>query len=140
MPAVGGPNVQVEGLNRMVRTLRRAGADLGDLKDAHRRAAEVVLPAAAAIAPHRSGRLAASLRAGATAGAGTVKAGGKAKAPYANPIHWGWFSRPDPDKGWRGGPIRPNSFMSRAAQRTEPTWVPIFEAEMLTAIRKVKGK
>lgn len=140
MPAMGGSGVEIEGLNRLVRTLRRAGVDLDDLKAAHRRAADTVLPAAAAATPSRSGRLAASLRASSTARAGVVKAGGKAKAPYANPVHWGWFSRPNPEKGWRGGPIRPNSFMSRAAQRTEPAWVPHFEAEMLDAIRKVKGK
>lgn len=140
MPAAGGPNVQIEGLNRLVRTLKRSGADLSDLKTAHRRAADTVAPAAAAEAPHRTGRLAASIRASATDRAGVIKAGGKAKAPYANPIHWGWFSRPNPGKDWAGGPIRPNSFMSRAAQRTEPAWVPAFEAEIHDALRKVKGK
>lgn len=131
--------VRIEGARQLRATLKRAGGDLQDLRAANRRAATTVVPAAAALAPKRSGNLAASIRAGATTRAGIVRAG-KKRVPYAGPVHWGWPSRPDPARGIRGGPIKPHPFLMRAAQDTEPQWVPIYEAEILSAIRKVKGK
>lgn len=131
--------VQIEGARQLRATLKRAGGDLQDLRAANRRAATTVVPAAAALAPKRSGALAASVRAGATTRAGVVRAG-KKRVPYAGPVHWGWPSRPDPARGIRGGPIKPHPFLMQAAQDTEPQWVPIYEAEIISAIRKVKGK
>jgi hypothetical protein len=131
--------VRIDGARRLRATLKRAGSDLSDLKAANRHAASTVAPVAAAMAPKRTGRLAPSVRVGATAKAGIIRAGRK-RVPYAGPIHWGWLTRPNPAQGWAGGPIRGNPFMTRAAQVTEPTWVPIYEKELLEAIRKVKGK
>ena len=67
-----GFELKVVGLNELVRTMKKAGLDITDLKAAHARAGEIVAHEAAAIAPRRSGRLAGSIRAakqGVTAGA-----------------------------------------------------------------------
>lgn len=131
--------VRIDGGRRLRSTLKKAGGDLQDLRAANRRAVDTVKPVAAALAPRRSGRLDGTIRTGATIRAGTIKAG-KKLVPYAGPIHWGWPTRPQPEREIYGGPIRPNPFLSRAAQITEPAWVPIYEAEMLDVIRSVKGK
>ena len=69
----------------------QAGADLKDLRDINEQAAQIVAPAAKALAPQRSGRLAKSIRAGATQKAGVVRAGNNGKdetegARYKNVI------------------------------------------------------
>lgn len=86
------PGIEVDGGARLRRTLARAGVDVQDLKDAHRRIAEDVANVAAPDAPRRTGRLAASVRASGTARESIVRAG-KKSVPYANPIHWGHASR-----------------------------------------------
>lgn len=58
---------------------------------------------AAALAPHRTGRLAASLRPFAVArGAGV-----RSRLPYANPIHW----------GWKAHHIKPSLFIVKAMKQ-----------------------
>jgi len=120
--------VRVEGLDRLVRTLRQAQADLGDLKDAHANAGRVVASAASARAPRRSGALANSVRASRQARRAQVVAGGRA-VPYAGAVHWGW-----PARG-----IAANPFLSDAAQATESTWVPQYLKDVQAAVDKVKG-
>lgn len=131
--------VEIEGARMLRSTLRRAGGDLQDLRAANRAAVEIVRPVAALLAPKRTGKLTASIRTGATVKAGILRAGRKA-IPYGGAVHWGWPSRPDPARGVRGGPIKPYPFLSRAAQMTESTWVPVYMAEIQSALRKVKGK
>ena len=125
--------VKIEGAARLRSTLRRAGADLSDIKAANRAAAAVVLGPASATAPKRVGRLAASVRIGATNKAGIIRAGNGRKSggvPYAGVIHWGW-----PKHG-----IKPRPWIATAAKATEPQWIPIYEIEMRRAVAKVKGK
>ena len=57
-----GTVVEVEGLDNLVRTLKKAGADLDELKDASKKAGDTVTSAAVARAPRRTGRLAGSVR------------------------------------------------------------------------------
>jgi hypothetical protein len=68
--------------------------------------------------PHK-GRLKASIRTSATARGAFVIAGNKG-APYANPIHWGWFrdrktaaAKRSP-KGYINKNIKPNPFFAKA--------------------------
>lgn len=93
-------------------------AGKGELRSVYMSAARVVEVAAKGEAPARSGRLRATIRSQATVRGARVVAGNNAKGktgvPYAAPIHWGWPSRPNRAKRWRGGPIRPNKFMMRA--------------------------
>ncbi len=74
--------LDAKGLGRLARTLKQAGADMGDLKAAYKRAAEVVKPEVKDLTPVRSGRLRRTIRTGATQKAGVVRAMGDLKAAY----------------------------------------------------------
>lgn len=81
--------IRVDGLDELVRGLKRFSPELAaELKSANRSIAESVVPVAKGKAPVRSGRLAASVRAGATAKTGVVRAG-SARVPYVGVIHFG---------------------------------------------------
>lgn len=114
--------VVITGDKALQRRLTIADRGLGNLSPTHRRTAAAVGTAARARAPKRTGRLAATTKAYATRKAAVIVFG----VPYAGPIHWGWPLRPDPARGWRGGPIRPNPFASQAAQATEGGWVQLY--------------
>lgn len=123
---MSGPHLEIEGYNRFRRTLRRAGHDMTELRDVHSEVAQVVVGATRA--PRRTGRLASTVRPGATQRAAIVRAG-RASVPYAPVIHWGW-----PRRG-----IRPNPYLSTAAQRSEPTWLAVFTAAVQRIVDRVKG-
>lgn len=120
--------VQVEGLATLTRTMRKAGEDLSDLKDANARAAAIVVSAAAGMAPRRSGRLAGTIRGTRAAGRARVQAG-RASVPYAAPIHWGW-----PARG-----IKAQPFLSEAARATEGQWLPVYLQDVERALSNVRG-
>lgn len=120
--------VRVEGLRELRRELRQAGDDLSDLKDANAKVARLVADKAAALAPRRSGALAASVRGNRAAGKAQVAAGG-ARVPYAGPIHWGWPAR--------GIEARP--FVSDAAQQTEAQWLDIYTHDVQRVLDRVRG-
>lgn len=87
------PAVRVEGLSKVIRQLKAIEPDLVDeLKAANRSIADDVVLTARTLVPRRSGQLAASVRAGASARTGNVKAG-KARVPWAGPVHFGWNAR-----------------------------------------------
>jgi len=121
-------SVKVVGLATLVRTMRKAGEDLTDLKAANDRAAQIVIGEAAATAPRRTGRLAGTLRASRTPGRARIMLG-RASVPYAGPIHWGWPARN----------IAAQSFVSEAARATEATWVPVYAAAVQDALDHVVG-
>lgn len=126
MPTETG--VRIEGLDELARTMKRAGVDVDELKDAHWRAAQIVAARAAQTAPRRSGKLAGSVRAARQVKRARVQAG-RASVPYAAPIHWGWPTHN----------IDANPFMSKAAQATEPEWVAAYLDDVQKALDKVKG-
>lgn len=120
------PVVQIIGARQLRRTLRAAGQDMSDLKRVHAEVGRIVV--AASSAPTRTGKLAASIRAGAAATSATVRAGG-ARVPYAGPIHWGW-----PARG-----ITAQPFLTEAAQQTEPRWTEVYLTEVNRIIDQVTG-
>lgn len=120
--------IRIEGLDELARSLKRAGQDVDELKDAHWRAAGIVAKAAAERAPRRSGRLAGSIRAARQVRRAQVLAG-RASVPYAAPIHWGWPARN----------ISASLFMSSAAQDTEAEWTKAYFDDVQAALDKVKG-
>lgn len=120
--------VRVDGGRRLRATLKAAGDDLSDLKAAHTEAAQIAARVGQSAAPRRSGRLAGSVRGSGSKTAATIRAGKKA-LPYANPIHWGWFKRH----------IKPNPWLSRAAQQTEPAWQAVYMDAVDQAIDQIKG-
>lgn len=106
--------------------MKQAGLDLGNLRAAHAKAAKIA--EGAANPPKRSGALASTVRSSGTKTAGVLRAG-RASVPYAGPIHWGW-----PRRG-----ISANPFLSDAAQRSESTWLPVYEAAVNDALDQIKG-
>ena len=76
--------------------------------DAHRQVVDLVVPQIKSAAPRRSGRLGESTSGTAQPNTATIKIG--QGVVYAGPIVYGWPSRPNREKRWRGGPIRPNPY------------------------------
>jgi hypothetical protein len=122
------PAVEVIGAKKLRSTLRKAGADMKDLTAVHREVGAIVAGAATPTTPRRTGRLASTVRAGATQTAAITRAG-YARVPYAPPIHWGW-----PRRG-----IQARPWLSIAAQSTEPTWFARYEAGIAAILEKIKG-
>lgn len=125
----GQAGVKVEGLSTLNRTMRQAGEDLGELKEANREAAGIVAGYGAPRTPRRTGRLAATVKARPTQTAARVTAGTPKSVPYAAPIHWGWPARN----------IRWQPWLADAANATEPVWLPRYSAEIDRIVSKVKG-
>lgn len=120
---------EVRGGRELRRTLRNAGNDLTDLKDVHKKAADVAATRSRARAPRRSGRLEATIRSSGTKTAGIIRIGNNTKVRYAAPIHWGWKAR--------GIPANP--FASHAAQESETTWLPLYQRYMSDTLNQIKG-
>ena len=84
---------QIEGLREVQKALKDLSDDLkNEMKPTHLEAAKIVAAAAKPLAPVRTGRLAASIRAAAVRTGGRVRVGAGA-VPYAGPIHFGWPAR-----------------------------------------------
>ena len=102
-----GVSVTVDGLAKMRRAVVKLNAEAKqDFKQAGYMAAEIVVDEAKRLVPYRTGKLRDSIRAGKVVSGGKVYAG-KARVPYAGPIHFGWANRN----------IRPNPFLYDAADR-----------------------
>ena len=119
----------VVGQKRFVATMRKAGADMKQLKEVNRKAAAVALPAVQALPPHGStGRLAGSVRVGATQKAGVIRAGRK-NVPYAGVINYGWPARH----------IKGSQFVNNGVASTEPQWSRLYEQFVNQTLNQVKG-
>lgn len=138
MARSSAPLVKVEGLPRLRKTLRQAGSDLTELKAVHERVGRIALAGGKRNVPYRTGLLASTLRSSGTKTAATLRAG-FARVPYAQPIHWGWPTRPNRAKRWRGGPIAANPFLSEGATDTEPSWLAEYERALDQILDTIKG-
>lgn len=116
------------GMATLARTLKKAGADMQDLKASYRRAADAVQPAVVGHTPKRSGKLAGSIRAGATQRAGVVRAGG-GRVKYAGPINY----------GWPGHNIEPAHFLQSGLEDKQAEVEDIFAQAIEKALSQVKG-
>jgi len=124
-----GPVVQVEGGARLRKTIKAAGDDLSDLRAAHARAAEIVVPRMRSGAPvGETGRLAASVRGSGTQTAAIIRAG-SAAVPYAAVQEWGWAAKNIP----------PQPYGVPAAEETEPQWYGAYLDEVEDILGRVKG-
>ena len=102
-----GVGFEIDGLNKLRRALTKLDdAAKQDFKQAGFAAATVVVDEAKTLVPVRSGRLRDSIRAAKVVSGGKVYAG-RARVPYAGPIHFGWANRN----------IRPNPFLYDAADK-----------------------
>lgn len=121
--------LKIEGSEQLRKTMRRAGADMQQLKDAHRLVATTVATRGLAQAPvGPSGKLAKTVRPGATVKAAIVRAG-KKNVPYAGPIHWGWPKRNIEAQPW----------LYEAAVHSEPVWVEIYTDAVNDIIDTIEG-
>jgi len=124
----GDLTIQVEGLAELARTMKRAGVDISELKDAHTRAAQIVADRATTLAPRRTGRLAGNVRPAKQVQRARIMAGSSA-VPYAGPIHWGWPARH----------IDANPFISNAAVETQDQWLTAYLEDVQKALDTVRG-
>lgn len=102
--------IQVDGLNEFRRRLRATDQDaVKELRTVVKRAAEIVAVDARLHVPRRTGKLAASIRAGTSGSTGLVRS----RLPYARVHEWGGTIRP------RGVPItiQRSEYIARALDR-----------------------
>lgn len=121
--------VEVIGAAELRRTLKAAGEDLAQLKEPNADVAGIVSRAAGTGAPRRTGRLASTIRPGATRKAAVIRVG-TARVPYAPVIHWGWGRRH----------IAADPWVSRAAQSSEPQWTQAYRAAVVRILATVRGR
>ncbi|NQW90281.1 HK97 gp10 family phage protein [Curtobacterium sp. VKM Ac-2861] len=81
--------VRVDGLNKAVRALRKSGADMQDMSELMHAIGTTVVLAARPRAPHLSGAVSRSIRAGRGKTKAVIRAG-SARVPYAGVQHYGW--------------------------------------------------
>jgi len=123
MPA---PAVRVENLGKVIRQMKAIEPELvEELKAANRDIADKVTTTAKVLAPRKSGKLSNSVRPGATARTGLVRAGSK-RVPYAAVQHFGWAKRN----------IKPDPFLYDALDDRRDE----VEAAYLAAITKITGR
>lgn len=119
----------LRGDEQLIRSLGRAADRVNlQMKPVNKKAADLVAAASRGTAPRLTGRLAGTIRAGATKRAGVVRAG-RASVPYAQPIHWGWPARN----------IRANPWLSEAAQSTEPGWTQLYSEYIDEVLEAIEG-
>ncbi|WP_146238602.1 HK97 gp10 family phage protein [Curtobacterium sp. MCPF17_003] len=121
----GDSRVRIEGLNKTIRGLRKAGADSQDMKDLMHAIGEVVVGAAQGGVPKETGKLSDTIRAGRGATKAVVRAGG-ARAPYAGVQNYGWPSRN----------IRGTNYLTDAANRNQSTAVDMLQQGLEEIVRR----
>lgn len=129
------PSIEVEGARELRRQLKAMMEGIDGLKRVHKDIGELVGEEAARLVPVRTGRLRDTIRAAGQA-SGVVVRAGYAVVPYAGPIHFGWPTRPNAAKGWRGGPIAPQPFLYDAADNRRDEVIEAYEKHVNGLIRK----
>ena len=118
--------VEVVGLRKVVTQLQRLGTQAEDLKGAFTRIGSRAVTHAQRGAPKRTGRLAGSVRQSRRKNSVYLYAG-RARLPYAGPIHFGWPARN----------IKANPWMYRTVDDVGPWAVKELEREIATLIRRL---
>lgn len=103
-----GCRIRVTGLSRTLRAMEKAGASAADMRDLMHAIGTTVVTAARPRARHKTGALAATIRAGRGKTKAVVRAG-TARVPYAGPQHYGWPARH----------ITPNPFLTTTITDTQ---------------------
>lgn len=130
--AANGAAVEVHGARELRRSLRKAGADMKQMREVNKAAGEIVGRASHQRAPvstlGKKQHLRDTIRVFATQTRARIRLGAKA-VPYAAPIHWGW-----PKRG-----IKANPWVSEAAQNTEPAWLRLYEHHVNKILNQIEG-
>lgn len=127
-----GLTAHVDGAAQLRRTLRKAGADMAEMRAVHRRVGGVILPVARAgtpVGPDAGGHIASTVRMGASQSATTIRAGNK-RISYGARLHFGWMRRGQMPQPW----------ITKAAKSTEPRWTQVYFEGITNIIDTIKGK
>jgi hypothetical protein len=117
--------VRVEGLNELVRNLKKAGVEVSDLKAVFAEIASDAASMAAQFAPAKTGRLKGAIRGSKAVNKAVVRAGG-ARVPYAGAINYGWKKRN----------IKPSYFMQKVDGSIAPVALSKLDAGISRIIEK----
>lgn len=117
--------IQVEGVDKVRRALRKIEDGAKDLKEAHREGAEIVADESKRIVPVRSGALRDTIRAAGQVGGGVVRAG-FARIPYAGVIHF----------GWAGHNIEPQPYLYDAADNRTSEVLDAYDKQLANLIQE----
>lgn len=127
----------VVGARELRAAMEAASVDSDLLRDANARVSEFVAGVARFMAPvGETGNLQATIRGTRQVGRAVVRAG-SAAVPYAGNRHYGWPGRPNPSRGWRGGPIQGDFFIIDAAQRTQEMWLNDYIRDVNSIVDKI---
>jgi hypothetical protein len=127
----------VWGLKELRAAMAAASVEPDLLREANARVSTYVAARARANAPiGPTGRLATTVRGTRQIGRAVVRAG-SAAVPYAGSIHYGWPGRPNPSKGWRGGPYSGAFYIINAAQASEDVWLETYMQDLEAIIDKI---
>lgn len=110
--------LRVDGARELRASLKAAGRGVQDLKDAHKKVADVVAREAAPhapVGPPEGGHIRDTVRTAGTQSAAIVRIG-RARNPYGRPLHWGTPHRGIPAQPW----------VYDAAKRTSTEWFGIY--------------
>jgi len=118
--------IRVQGLNDLVKTMRKAGIDMSDLKEANKAAGTIVATRGKSVAPRLTGKLAASIRPSKTARKAVVRAGGST-------LRYAKFQEFGSSKNTA------KHYLYGSAEYTQPEWLPQYELEMSRIIARIKG-
>jgi hypothetical protein len=137
-----GAGVSVEGLGVTIKAMQELGATKEVLTEPGYQASLMLIAAARPLIPVKTGTLDSTVRPKRTQYGASVQAGGK-RAPYANPVHWGWAVVSTAHKGvlkpgtYRG--IKPQPFFHEALGYTQNEILENYEKLMRQAIDNLPG-
>ena len=117
--------VRVEGLRQTIRSLEALGVAVSDMKVAFRKIGNLVQSEARTLAPHKSGRLEASIRPSNAKNKAEIRAGG-ARVPYAGVQEFGGYNH-----------ITPHRFLRGAVEKEQGKAVQILDEELSRLVRKL---
>jgi HK97 gp10 family phage protein len=120
-------SVRVLGAKRLAATLRKAGAEAADMKDASVRVGTMVATAAKARAPVRSGRLQDSIRPARRARGVVIRTGS---------FRYAWVQ----EYGSPSRHIRPRAYMRGALEATQSQAIDAYYRELDTIAGRIKGQ
>jgi HK97 gp10 family phage protein len=121
-----GVRVEVHGLAKLTRALKKAGVDVADMKAANARVGSVVVQAATPITPRASGDLAGSIKPANRTSGVVVRAGG-GRIKYAKYVEYGTKR------------MRPRSYLVKAAHDSQPRWLDVYSDELVKITSTVES-
>jgi hypothetical protein len=133
-PKANEQAIQVDGLAELLRALKAVGTPVAEITAANKESGELVARTARNTANFKGGTglLRRTIRVASVSTNVKIRAGNK-NAPYANPIHWGWFR--DRKRGFNRN-ILPNPFMAKALGYTRDEVLANYVANLQKLIKK----